>query len=142
MTANPLLPLLFVLGCAAPAGHETVPARAPAVDAAAKDDIDASIELGRKALEAKRVAEAQKIFDEAAAQDGSTLRTRTWVLRAWMEDGRVNDALDAIDALDKSGAKGPPIDYLYGMAFACKARGYLATGTGGAATQMAIEDAV
>ena len=59
-----------------------------------------------------------------------------------MEDGRINDALDAIDALDRAGVKGPTMDYLYGMAFAAKARTYIAEQTGGAAVQMSLEDAV
>ena len=106
------------------------------------DSVGALIARGRESLEAGRAAEAQKLFEEAAAKDKSSLRTRTWVLRSWMDQGRINDSLDAIDALSKGGANGPEIDYLYGMAFSQKARGYLSTGVGGGPIQMALEDAV
>jgi tetratricopeptide (TPR) repeat protein len=65
-----------------------------------------------------------------------------WVIRGWMEDGRINDALNAIDGLDREGLKGASIDYLYGMAFALKARGYIALGTGGSEIGMSLDDAV
>lgn len=113
-----------------------------AAEPSAPDGVGDLIEQGRKALEQKRIAEAERIFQEAAQKDGSTLRTKTWVIRAWMEDGRINDSLNAIDALDREGAQGPAIDYLYGMAFALKARGYLAAQTGGSEIQMSLEDAV
>lgn len=100
------------------------------------------IEKGRGALEERKLADAERIFQEAAEKDGNTLRTRTWLIRCWMEDGRINDSLDAIDKLEKEGAKGPAVDYLYGMAFALKARGYLESNTGGAAIQMSLDDAV
>ena len=142
------------VGCASRAGAAPDPAHAEAPPApaatvaptaaatAAPDEVSLLIEQGRQALEAKRIAEAQRFFEEAAAKDGSTLRTKTWLIRASMEDGHINDALDAIDALDRAGAKGPAMDYLYGMAFALKARGYIAEQTGGSAVQMALEDAV
>jgi Tfp pilus assembly protein PilF len=112
---------------------------APAARADAVGDL---IEQGRKALEEKRLPEAERLFAEAAQKDGNTLRTKTWVIRAWMQDGRINDALNAIDALEREGAKGAAIDYLYGMAFALKARGYIEGNVGGAAIQMSLEDAV
>jgi tetratricopeptide (TPR) repeat protein len=109
------------------------------------DTIGDLIARGREALEAGKPAEAEKLFEQAAEQDKNTIRTRTWVLRSWMDQGRINDALDAIDALAKTqpkeGAKGAELDYLYGMAFSQKARGYLTTGVGGGAIQMALEDA-
>jgi Tfp pilus assembly protein PilF len=129
---GPGLLALLILACASTAHRAT---RSP-------DKIDALVEQGRKALAEKHVAEAQRIFDEAAKQDGNTLRTRMWVIRGWIEEGRVNDALNAIDALDREGAKGPAIDYLYGMAFAYKARGYIESQVGGSAISMSLEDAV
>ncbi|MFN0008904.1 MAG: tetratricopeptide repeat protein [Planctomycetota bacterium] len=134
---------IATLGCALRA--ETRPQRSaerPAVDSVAADEVGDLIEQGRRALEAKRFAEAERIFDEAARKDGSTPRTRMWVIRSWMESGRINDSLNAIDALDREGLKGPAIDYLYGMAFALKARGYIAAGTGGIEIQMSLDDGV
>jgi len=110
--------------------------------AARRDAVGDLIEKGRVALEAGKPAEAQKLFDEAAEKDKSSLRTRTWVLRSWMDQGRINDSLDAIDALSKGGAKGTEIDYLYGMAFSQKARGYLSSGVANGPIQMSLEDAV
>jgi len=106
------------------------------------DSVADLIFKGREALEAGRAEEAQQLFDAAALQDKDSLRTRIWVLRGWMEQGRVNDSLDAIDALAKDGAGGPAIDYLYGMAFARKARGYRDTMVADGPVQMALEDAV
>jgi Tfp pilus assembly protein PilF len=106
------------------------------------DQVGELIEKGRQALETGKPADAQKLFEQAAEQDKNSLRTRTWVLRSWMDQGRINDTLDAIDALSKGGAKGPEIDYLYGMAFSQKARGYLTSGVSSGPIQMSLEDAV
>ena len=38
-----------------------------------------------------------------------------WILRAWMDQGRSNDTLDAIDALGPEQASEAERDYLYGM---------------------------
>ncbi len=108
----------------------------------APDTVNELIARGREALEAGKPADAQKLFDEAAAKDKGTLRTRTWVLRSWMDQGRINDALDAIDAIAKGGEKGVVVDYLYGMAFARKARTYMDQNVAGGPVQMAIDDAV
>jgi len=131
------------LGCALRA--EPAPASAlprPLADSVPADEVDDLIGQGRKALEDGRLAEAERLFEEAAKKDGGTPRTRMWVIRSWMENGRYNDSLNAIDALDREGLKGPPIDYLYGMAFALKARSYIAAGTGGVEIQMSLDDAV
>lgn len=131
------------LGCAVRA--EPAPARSvetPVADSVPSDEVGDLIEQGRKALEDGRLAEAERIFEEAAKKDGHTPRTRMWVIRSWMESGRHNDALNAIDALDREGLKGPAIDYLYGMAFALKARSYIAAQTGGIEIQMSLDDAV
>lgn len=131
-----------LVGCAVLASPTPAKTAAPDNVDARPDAVGELIEQGRKALEAKRFAEAERIFEEAAQKDGGTLRTKTWVIRAWMEDGRINDSLNAIDALDHAGAKGPAIDYLYGMAFALKARGYILAQTGGSEIQMSLDDAV
>lgn len=112
------------------------------VSAASLDQVGDLIAKGREALEAGKPADAQKLFEQAAEKDKNSLRTRTWVLRSWMDQGRINDSLDAIDALSKGGAKGPEVDYLYGMAFSQKARGYLSSGVANGPIQMSLEDAV
>ena len=58
------------------------------------------IERGRTLLDSGDPAQAQPLFEEAARAEGDSLRTRMWVLRSWMDQGRNNDTLDALDALD------------------------------------------
>jgi Tfp pilus assembly protein PilF len=77
----------------------------------------------------------------AAPAGGDPARTRTWILRAWMEQGRSNDTLDALDALSKAGVAGVEMSYLYGMAFARRAEGYLADGVTDSSVQMNFDDA-
>lgn len=100
------------------------------------------ITKGRALLAEGRPAEAQAVFETAEAQDGATLRTRMWTLRSWLPQGRVNDALDQIDKLDRAGTKGPEMEYLYGMAFAFKAKGYVEERVNGGVIDMAFTDAV
>src|SRR6185295_2334847 len=96
-------------------GACTSPAAKPSLALA---EYEARVEAGRALLDSGRFAEAEAAFNAAAAADGDSLRTRMWVLRAWMEQGRSNDTLDALDALDHAGEKGLDMTYLYGMAFA------------------------
>lgn len=73
------------------------------------------VQRGRKLLDAEQPAKALELFEQADGEAGGVLETRMWVLRAWMDQGRVNDALNEIDRLRDKGAKGPALDYLYGM---------------------------
>jgi hypothetical protein len=91
-------------------------------------EILARVAEGRALLAAGKPSEAEGPLAAAAAADGDSLRTRMWVLRAWMDQGRSNDTLDALDALDRAGEKGLEMSYLYGMAFARRAEGYIADG--------------
>lgn len=93
---------------------------------AAEDDVTALVRRGRTKLDAGDAAEAQVLFEEAAAKADNSLATRMWVLRAWMEQGRSNDTLDALDAIRQAGETGPALDYLYGMAFVRRAQGLIA----------------
>jgi cytochrome c-type biogenesis protein CcmH/NrfG len=111
-------------------------------DVAPDGSIDALIARGRAELDQGRAVEAQKIFEEAAAKDASSLRTRVWVLRSWLAQGRVNDALNATDELSRSGAKGPEIDYLYGVAFALIARKHIEEQNGGGLIDLNLKDAI
>ena len=133
-----------VVATVAPPMHEEpAPAAAasPRREDPAPESVDALIARGRAELAAGRAAEAQALFDRAAEQDPS-LDTRRWVIRSWMAQGRINDSLDAIDALDRAGVKGPSIDYLYGMAFVAKARDYASKGVSGQIIGMSYVDAV
>src|SRR5262245_65819363 len=73
---------------------------APKADAkASAADVDALIQRGRTLLDEGKPAEAERLFTEAADHDHGTISTRMWVLRSWMDQGRSNDTLDALDAL-------------------------------------------
>jgi hypothetical protein len=104
-------------------------------------ELDARIAAGRALLDAGQPAEAEAVFQAAAEADGDSLRTRMWVLRAWMDQGRSNDTLDALDALDRAGEKGMEMTYLYGMTFARRAEGYLADGVTDSSVQNNFLDA-
>ncbi|MEW6071939.1 MAG: tetratricopeptide repeat protein [Planctomycetota bacterium] len=112
---------------------------APAVRPA---DVEALIAKGRDLLDAGRPKEAEAIFREAAAADKNSFRTEMWTLRAWMEQGRVNDTLDRLDALEREGHAGADLDYLFGMAFVRMAEQKIAQGATDATLQMNFEDAV
>jgi len=114
---------------------------APAADAPLPPELAALIEHGRAELATGRTAEAEALFTRVAAADGNALRSHMWVLRAWMEQGRGNDVLDALDTLNHAGARGPDLDYLYGMAFARRAEGLVADGVSDASVEMNFIDA-
>lgn len=104
------------------------------------DEVDEMIAKGRALLDAGQPSEAEAVFAAAAEEDGQSLRTRMWVLRAWMELGRGNDALDGIDALRDARIEGDEIDYLYGMAFVKRAEQMVANGAVGSEVGMNIRD--
>ncbi|MBK7875786.1 MAG: tetratricopeptide repeat protein [Planctomycetes bacterium] len=124
----------------APSAERAPSAMVAAAATAAQDTVDALLLKGREKLAAGDAAGAQVLFDQAAAQEKDSLRTRMWVLRAWMDQGRVNDAYNAIDALAKTN-QGVEIDYLYGMAFATDAKRGIESGQAGPMTGTKIEDA-
>jgi hypothetical protein len=96
---------------------------------------------GRVLLETGQPLEAEELFVRAAARDGDALRTRMWVLRAWIDQGRSDEVLSELDALDRSGAKGAEMDYLYGAAFTRRAEAAVANGQADASTEMVFGDA-
>jgi len=104
-------------------------------------ELEARIARGRELLDGGHASEAEQVFSAAMEADGDSLRTRMWVLRAWMEEGRSNDTLDALDELDRAGEKGLDMTYLYGMAFARRAQGYVAEGVTDSSVQMNFLDA-
>ena len=135
-----------------PAADGAQPAAAAAVEAPVvpaatvpplTPELAAELARGRALLAAGRAAEAQPVFEALSARDGDSLRTRVWVIRSWIDQGRINDSLDAIDALDKLPEnRGPALDYLYGMAFVAKARDYIGRNVQGQIVQMSYVDAV
>jgi hypothetical protein len=104
-------------------------------------ELSTALAEGRALLDAGQPAQAETVFARAAAADGESLRTRMWVLRSWMDQGRSNETLDALDALDRAGEKGTEMTYLYGMAFARRAEGLLADGITDSSVQMNFIDA-
>lgn len=118
-----------------------VTAAAPACSASLQESAENLIRDGRALLALGRATEALPLFEKADALGGGKLATRMWVLRAWLETGRTNDALDAIDKLSKDN-KGSEIDYLYGMAFHAVAKQRIAENAGGAIIGMNFADAV
>ncbi len=127
----PLALLLVLAGCASGPDRSPAPGRAAEL-----------LGEGRQLLREGRPEEAQAAFERASALDGGSLESRTWILRAWLEQGRNNDALDAVDALVRGGEQGPETDYLYGMAFERRARDKVLEGTADASVRMNFEDAV
>ncbi len=137
-------PCILFVACIAPACNTPETGGAPGgtrVTPASRARAEELIERGRALLDAKQPAQAQPLFEEAARLTGDELASRMWVLRAWMDQGRNNDTLDALDALDRAGEKGPEMTYLYGMAFARRAEMHLAGGVTDSSIQMNFLDA-
>ena len=71
-----------------------------------------------------------------------TDETRFWVLRTWIELGRYNDTLDAVEGLVAGGAEGSRVDYLFGMALHGKGSSYLDQGVRDNSVGMAFSAAL
>ena len=99
------------------------------------------ITQGRALLEAGKPAEAEALFTQADEASGGKITTRIWVLRAWMEQGRINDSLNAIDELEQAERESPGGDYIYGMASYLRGKGHLASGVDSGTIGFAFEDA-
>ncbi|HEX6882796.1 MAG TPA: hypothetical protein VF530_05410 [Planctomycetota bacterium] len=138
MRTAPLLLLSALLPACTSVEAPATKAAAPQASAA---EVEAWIAEGRALLAAGKPLEAEAPLARAAAAEGDSLRTRMWVLRAWMDQGRSNDTLDALDELDRAGVKGVEMSYLYGMAFARRAEGYLADGVTDSSVQNNFLDA-
>lgn len=113
----------------------------PLLASAAQDTPDALVAQGRALLAHNKPKDALPLFERADELGGLALSTHMWVLRCWMQGGRINDALDAIDKLAKT-EKGSEIDYLYGMGFWFTAKDRLAQNAGGAIIGMNFSDAL
>jgi len=99
------------------------------------------IPQGRQHLDRGELDLALALFERADAQSQGTLPTRMWVWRTWLEQGRINDALDAIDELRLAGTESPDLDYLYGIAFFRKGKQYVDQDVPPTTTGLAFEDA-
>jgi len=95
----------------------------------------------RQLIEQRHAELAEPLLERALAANEPAPEARIWMLRCWMDQGRSNDTLDAIDDLRKSGIEGPELEYLYGMAFIRRAQGLLAQGVRDSSPQMNFEDA-
>ncbi len=134
--------LAAILGCtAALAGACPAPGGTdgPGQEPAQAEEL---VARGRALLAAGEPAEAQALLERAAALDGGSFRTRVWLLRAWMDQGRGNDTLDAVDELRDAGHAGPALDYLYGMAFVRRAEKHIADGVRDESIRVNLEEAV
>ena len=142
MKPSPMLCALFSLlaACATPSASANTARPASTTRQASAASVDALLAKGRALLDAGDGAAAQAAFDQAAALDPS-IKTRVWVLRSWLAQGRVNDTYNAVDELAKT-TKGVEIDYLYGMAFAIDAKRGIETNQAGPMTGTKIEDAL
>ncbi len=112
----------------------------PPAGALAQETPESLVQQGRALLAQNKANEALPLFERADQLASGALATHQWVLRCWMQMGRINDALDAIDKLAKT-EKGPAIDYLYGMGFWFTAKDRLAQNAGGAIIGMNFGDA-
>lgn len=131
MSHPTLLTSLFLSVLSAAPLHETGPS----------DEVRAAVAEGRARLEAGKPVEAEVLFARAAELDGNALRTRMWLLRAWMEEERSDEVLAALDGLDAAGERGAVMNYLYGMAFARRAEQAVASGNVDSSVPMLFQDA-
>lgn len=100
------------------------------------------ITSGRALLTAGNALEAEALFAQAVLAAPDNFDAHFWQIRSWISLERINDSLNATDELTAAGHTGPAMDYLYGMAFHAKAKGYLATGVDGGSISMSFGDAV
>jgi tetratricopeptide (TPR) repeat protein len=107
---------------------------------AAQESVDALIQRGREQLAAGKLAEAQARFDQAATLDGSTPKTRVWVVRGWIANGKLDDAMQGADELVSQKAPAADTDYLFGLTFLALAKQSIAANGGGNFTQSQLED--
>ena len=104
-------------------------------------DRAASIREGRALMARGEAARAEELFQRLLDGADDDAEARMWLLRTWMEQGRSNDTLDALDALAREGGDPRVLDYLYGMAFALRGDGLLAAGVMDASVRRNYADA-
>ena len=141
MSTLPLL-VLFLAPPLLPCTPSFAPAGAVIRDASTADGIDELIAAGRKLFAEGKLEEALAVFESAEQQDKGSLRTRVFVLRTWIAQGRIEEALGETDVLKATFKSGVEIDYLYGMGFYAMATRDVAEGNTTSVTGSQFEDAV
>lgn len=136
-----MLSLLLLLPLPVPATALPAAAIATTQDAPTAEVADL-VRRGRALIAEGKGPEASELLSQADQADGGRWRTRRWLIRAYIEKGFLNDALDMTDEAAEGGAKGPELDYSYGMAFVAKARKYIAQGVNLGTVGMHYSDAV
>lgn len=137
MAMLPSLPLLLSLlgGCASPSAVPRTVADAPA-----QESVPALIARGRALLADGEPVEAQQVFERANDVSGGSRETEVWVLRCWLDQGRINDAMNAIDDL-AADTEDAYTDYLRGMAFYRRAKAYMTQGVPDRTAAFSFNDA-
>lgn len=133
----PLIATLLTLACP-PAFLPTAPCTVSV--SSQPDEVDRLIAAGRSELDEGRAEQAQALFEEADAKTKGDMRTRVWVLRSWVDQGRYNDAFNQMEQLERAGAEGAPVDYIFGMGSYRRALDNMAAG-GSSTVQLALVDA-
>jgi Tfp pilus assembly protein PilF len=141
MQPMPILPLLFLLSIPQLSCSASTPAGA-AVERSAVDSVDELLIRGRALFAEGKFDEALAVFESAEQQDKGSLRTRVFVLRTWIAQGRIEEALGETDALKRSVKSGIELDYLYGMGFYAMAARDVASGQTTSVTGSQFEDAL
>jgi tetratricopeptide (TPR) repeat protein len=138
-----MLSLLLLLTLpVAPGAPAALTPRPAAVQDARSAEATDLVRRGRALIAEGKGEEARELLARADQADGGRWRTRMWLVRALIEKGFLNDALDMTDQAAEGGASGPGLDYCYGMAFVAKARKYIAQGVNLGTVGMHYSDAV
>ena len=106
------------------------------------ESVEEMIARGRKLYSEGKLDEALVVFESAEKQDSGSMRTRVFVLRTWIAQGRIEDALGECDLLKKTAKTGVELDYLYGMGFYSMAARDMAADQTTAVTGSQFEDAL
>lgn len=144
MNALALLLLLPLAGSSVSSSALGAPLSATLQDdqPAPSKEVEELVARGRALIALGKGEEARAVLEEADRLDQGALRTRMWLVRALIEKGFLNDALDMTDDLAAAGKQGADLDYLYGMAFVNKARKYIAQGVNLGTVGMHYSDSV
>ena len=105
------------------------------------DRVSELLAEGRAALEGGQVERARELFVEAHVLDEESFRTRVWILRTWLSDGRINDVFAVVDTWLDEGREDPELAWLIGHAFHRRAKEHAANGVPHRTVVRAFEDA-
>lgn len=140
--------LLSILACSLllcptlPALAAPTTPRVASADPARLESVDECLARGRGLLNAGQLDEALAAFEAAQRMDNDSLRTRVFVLRTWIAQGRIEDALGEADGLAGKHKGSIELDYLYGMGFLALAARDAASGQTTAMTGSQFEDSL